>query len=264
MTLYPGVALVTGAASGIGRATAVSFAHEGCLRIVICDQNPAGLDETRKLIAATNASADVLVQKVDVIQSSEITEAITSAVAKFGRLDYAINCAGIGNIAKRSTELAEDEFEKIFQINYRGCWLSSRAELKQMLQQEPLSTHDGRPGVRGAVVNIASQLGLVGRPTAPAYCSAKSAVIAMTRCDAIDYSKDNIRVNCICPGLIDTPMTHRDPEKLKAMTASLAIAPMDRWGTAQEVADACLFLCSSKASFIQGAALVVDGGYTIN
>lgn len=111
---------------------------------------------------------------------------VSLVASKWGRLDYAINCAGIGNIAKRSTDISEEEFESIYRVNYRGCWLSSRAELKQMLTQEPLPSHDGRPGVRGAVVNIASQLGIVSRPTAPAYCASKAAVISMTRSDAID------------------------------------------------------------------------------
>ncbi|TVY35708.1 3-oxoacyl-[acyl-carrier-protein] reductase [Lachnellula occidentalis] len=114
-------------------------------------------------------------------------------------------------------------------INYRGCWLSSRAELAQMVRQEPLPSHDGRPGERGSVVNIASQLGVVGRPNAP--------------------------VEQLW-GKVDTPMTQREPEFRKALEPAIAIAPMKRMGTAQEIADACLFLCSGKASFVQGHALV--------
>jgi len=130
-----------------------------------------------------------------------------------------------------------------------------------MLKQDPLPTHDGRPGCRGSIVNIASQLGIVGRSAAAAYCASKAAVISMTRCDAIDYSKDDIRVNCVCPGVIDTPMTR---PKMDTLGPAIAMAPMNRPGTAQEVADCVLFLCSSKASFVQGSAMVVDGGYTIN
>lgn len=166
--------------------------------------------------------------------------------------------AGIIGAAQPSHLQTLSDFDKVLAVDYRGLWLCSRAAITQMLTQSPLPTHDGRPGNRGSVVNIASQLGIVARTTAPAYCSAKAAVIGLTKADAIDYSKENIRINCVCPGVIDTPMV--DEEVMKAKS----IAPMDRPGTAQEVADCVLFLCSSKASFVQGSALVVDGGYIIN
>jgi len=134
-----------------------------------------------------------------------------------------------------------------------------------MLKQDPLLNHDSeRPPQRGAIVNIASQLGIVGRSVAPAYCASKAAVISMTRCDAIDYSKDGIRVNCVCPGVIDTPMTNSDEETVRLLEPAVKIAPLERMGKPGEIADAALFLCSTKASFVQGHAMVVDGGYTIN
>ncbi|KAN0102674.1 short chain dehydrogenase [Hyaloscypha variabilis] len=264
MTLFPGVALITGAASGIGRATAISFALEGCRQIAISDINLNGLHETAKYMKEVSSDVDILVQQVDMQEEVQIEYMVQAAAKKFGRVDYAVNCAGVGGIRERSIDLTAKQFDFVTNINYRGVWLSSRAELAQMLKQEPLPTHDGRPGSRGAIVNIASQLGIVSTYSAPAYCAAKAAVISMTRSDAIDYSKENIRINCVCPGIIDTPMTHGDSGFTKALETSIAIAPMNRKGTPQEVADACLFLCSSKASFVQGHAMVVDGGYIIN
>jgi NAD(P)-dependent dehydrogenase (short-subunit alcohol dehydrogenase family) len=179
----------------------------------------------------------------------------------FSRLDYAVNCAGILSESLRSTEMPVSMFDRITNINYRGSWLSSRAALSQMLRQQPLPEH---PDLRGAVVNIASQLGIVARPGAAAYCASKAAIINMTRSDAIDYSRDGIRVNCVCPGVIETPMTTGSEEMKEMLRPAIDIAPMRRMGTPDEVANAVLFLCSSQASFIQGHALVVDGGYTIN
>ncbi|KAK5138446.1 hypothetical protein LTR08_000032 [Meristemomyces frigidus] len=261
MSLYPGVALVTGAASGIGQATAVSFAKEGCSKIVIADRNDHGLEKTYSLIKDVASGCEVLAGNTDVSKAESVQSLVDKAVERFGRIDYVCNAAGVLSNNERSDATTLDEFDRINGINYRGCWMCSRAEIKQMLKQASLPTHDGRPGNRGSIVNIASQLGIVGRPAAPAYCGSKAAVISMTRCDAIDYSKDDIRVNCVCPGIIETPMT---TPNMDVLGSAIAIAPMNRPGTAQEVADCVLFLCSSKASFVQGSALVVDGGYVIN
>lgn len=266
MTLFPGVALVTGAASGIGQATAISFVREGCRKVAIAGQNSAGLAETeqlmRELVSTSVAGElDIVCHVTDVSQEAEIDALLEKTVRDLGRVDYAVNCAGVLQKEQTSHETSVEDFDRINRVNYRGCWLSSRAEIKQMLKQEPLPTHDGRPGNRGAIVNIASQLGLVGRPGAPAYCASKAAVISLTQCDAIDYSPANIRVNCVCPGVIDTPMTR---PHMDTYAPAIAIAPLNRPGTAQEIADTILFLCSSKATFCQGMALICDGGYVQN
>jgi NAD(P)-dependent dehydrogenase (short-subunit alcohol dehydrogenase family) len=133
-----------------------------------------------------------------------------------------------------------------------------------MVQQEPLPGQHQIRKQRGAIVNIASQLGIVSRPGAVAYSASKAAVVNMTRADAIDYSQDGIRVNCVCPGIIDTPMTTGNKEAQERLQPAIEIAPMKRFGLPEEIADAVLFLCSGEASFVQGHALVVDGGYTIN
>ncbi|KAK4967905.1 hypothetical protein LTR42_010233 [Elasticomyces elasticus] len=175
MSLYPGVALITGSASGIGQASAISFAREGCKKIVLADRNAEGLEETKEAIKAASSECDVLTVETDVSSAESVDHLVEQAVASFGRIDYSCNAAGIGSLCKRSGVLSNnersdattpDEFDRINGINYRGCWLCSRAEIKQMLKQEPLPTHDGRNGSRGSVVNIASQLGIVGRPAA--------------------------------------------------------------------------------------------------
>ena len=180
--------------------------------------------------------------------------------ANFGRIDYAVNVAGVVGNNQSTTETSTEDFDKINSVNYRGVFLCTREALKYMKEQEPLPSHDSsRSAQRGSVVSIASQLGLVSRPNAPTYCASKAAVIGLTKSDAIDYAKYDIRVNCVCPGLIETPMTSGG-----RFQSSIDIAPMKRMGKPEEVADAVLFLCSTKASFVTGHAMVVDGGYIIN
>ncbi|OJJ99693.1 hypothetical protein ASPACDRAFT_119325 [Aspergillus aculeatus ATCC 16872] len=265
---FPGVAVITGAGgTGIGAAVAKSFAAAGCARIAITDLNPSSLNDTQEAILATSPNVRLLAQAGDISDESFVESFIAAVVSKFGRLDYAVNCAGVLGDALRSTETSTEIFDRITNINYRGSWLCSRAELRQMIAQDPLPCQDDsalREGPRGAVVNIASQLGIVGRPGAPAYCASKAAIIAMTRSDAIDYAREGIRVNCVCPGVIETPMTTSSEEVRERLRPAVEIAPMKRMGKPEEVADAVLFLCSSFASFVQGHALVVDGGYIIN
>ncbi|KAL2109753.1 hypothetical protein VUR80DRAFT_2048 [Thermomyces stellatus] len=260
MTFFPGAALVTGAASGIGREVAISFALQRCPRIALLDIDEAGLEDTARECLAINPEVTLLRERYDARKEDEVKGAVDSVHDRFGRIDYAVNCAGVMGPMKPSHELTVKEFDDITSSNYRGLWLMSRAELGHMVSQEPLPTHDGRPGNRGCVVNIGSNLALVSRPGTPAYSASKAAVVSLTKSDAIDYSPHNIRVNCVCPGLIATPMT----KDLPPDDPALSVAPMGRMGTPREVADAVLFLASSRATFIQGAALCVDGGYTIN
>ncbi|PYH98671.1 oxidoreductase [Aspergillus ellipticus CBS 707.79] len=263
---FPGAAVITGAGgTGIGAAVAKGFASTGCERIAITDLNPSSLDHTRAAILASHPQIRLVVKAGDISDETFVEAFINEVVGVFGRLDYAVNCAGILGEALRTTETSTAIFDHINNVNYRGSWLCSRAELRQMVKQDPLSSHDpNRAPQRGAIVNVASQLGIVGRPSAPAYCSSKAAVIAMTRSDAIDYSDDGIRVNCVCPGVIETPMTTYNEEARERLRPAVEIAPMKRMGKPEEVADAVLFLCSTLASFVQGHALVVDGGYVIN
>ncbi|CAJ2511148.1 Uu.00g067730.m01.CDS01 [Anthostomella pinea] len=273
----PGVAFITGAGgTGIGVAVAKAFARSGCSRLAITDIK--SLAQTRDAVLAISPKAQVLSREGDIADESFVTSFAADITNKFSRLDYAVSCAGVLGESLRSHETPMSAFDRVTNVNYKRTWLSSRAALSQMVKQEPL---DGSKQ-RGAVVNIASQLGIVARPTAgessksepppvdnclhweAPYCASKAAIVNMTRSDAIDYSRDGIRVNCVCPGVIETPMTTGSPEVTERLRPAIAIAPMQRMGTADEVADAALFLCSSQSSFIQGHALVVDGGYIIN
>ncbi|UNI18766.1 hypothetical protein JDV02_005018 [Purpureocillium takamizusanense] len=261
MTLFPGVALVTGAASGIGKQVAISFAAEGCRKVALLDRDVPALEDTKaRAEAAAPEGVEILSLAVDVLDEGDIEAAFDQVIGKFGRVDYAVNCAGIYRTDKVSHELSPAEFDNIMGINTRGLWLCSRQALKHMVSQEPLPTHDGRPGNRGSVVNISSNLGIVSKEGSPAYNASKTAIVSLTRSDAIDYAPHNIRVNCVCPGIIDTPLTADIPED----SPGVLTAPMKRKGTPQEVADAVLFLSNPKASFILGANLLVDGGYVIH
>ncbi|CAN8104841.1 unnamed protein product [Discula destructiva] len=259
---FPGVALITGAGgTGIGAAAARGFAKAGCHRIAITDVNAGTLAATKTALLKINPQARISVRSGDVADETFVESLVAATIADFGRLDYVVNCAGILGEALKSSETPVSAFDRINNVNYKGSWLVSRAALGKLVKQEPLPDH---PQQRGSIVNIASQLGLVGRPEAAPYCASKAAVIGMTRCDAIDYSEYGIRVNCVCPGVIRTPMTTGTSEIEARMQPAVDIAPMKRMGTPEEVANAVLFLCSSDASFVQGHALVVDGGYTIN
>ncbi|KAJ5602628.1 hypothetical protein N7537_005584, partial [Penicillium hordei] len=248
--------------TGIGAATTKAFAAAGCTQIAITDLNEESLQQTAKVVTSTYPKVRLLVMAGDVADDQFSDAFINAVVQEFGRVDYAVNCAGVLSKPLRSAEMSLEEFDRVNNINYRGCWLSSRAELRQMVTQSGLPSHDSnRPPQRGAVVNVSSQLGIVSRPGAPAYCASKAAVIGMTRADAIDYSKDGIRVNCVCPGVIETPLVMEKPEVREAIMPAVETAPMKRMGQPAEVADAILFLCSTQASFVQGHAMVVDGGY---
>ncbi|KAL2829083.1 hypothetical protein BJY01DRAFT_255160 [Aspergillus pseudoustus] len=272
---FPGVAVITGAARGIGAAIVTGFAESGCRRIAITDILETELADLRKsLLARVNPQDDpegltILALPGDITSESFIEEFITAAKTRFGRIDYLVNIAGVGKPYRRSVEVEVQEFDFINNVNYRAAWLCSRAALRIMTAQEPLASpgnNEGwtRPAQRGSVVNIASQLGLVSRPGASAYCASKAAVIGMTKADAIDYSKDSIRVNCVCPGVVETEMTTLSGVVREGLKESVNIAPMGRMGHVREIADCVLFLSSYKASFVQGHAMVVDGGYIIN
>lgn len=264
-TSFPGVALVTGAAgTGIGSATAEAFAAAGCTRIALTDINMALLESVKSQIEQAHPQTQLCAIAGDISDAAFVRDLVDQVVARFGRLDYAVNCAGVSVRKARCDEMEVDEFDRVNAVNYRGVWLSSRAEISAMLQQGPLKSRiPGRLPQRGAIVNIASQLGIVGKAKQGPYCASKAAVISLTRTDAIDYAKDGIRVNCICPGVIETPMTVWNDASREAMEPYVQMAPVGRIGRPDEIADAALFLCSERASFVVGHAMVVDGGYIL-
>jgi len=242
------VALVTGGASGIGRATALTFAREGA-KLVIADMNEEGGQQTVHMI--TEQGGDAIFVTTDVSKAVEVQALISQAVATYGRLDYAHNNAGIsGGLRALTAEYPEEQWHQVLAVNLTGVWLCMKYEIPQMLQ------HGG-----GAIVNTASVAGLVGGVGLSSYVASKHGVVGLTKTAALEYAKQGIRVNCVCPGVIHTPMTERglsDPER-KAQI--IVREPIGRVGTPEEVAEAVVWLCADAASFVTGHTMTVDGGY---
>jgi NAD(P)-dependent dehydrogenase (short-subunit alcohol dehydrogenase family) len=247
-------ALITGGARGIGRATALLFAREGA-RVMVSDMSADGARETVSLINAAGGQA--LAQPADVTKPGEVTSLIEGTVRAFGRLDCAFNNAGIsgyqvGAGGKKTADWPEEAFDRMVDVNLKGVWLCMRDELKQMLSQ----------GGGGAIVNTASIAGLVGLPTSSIYVAAKHGVVGLTKTAAIEYAESGIRVNAVAPGYIETDMT-KDVMKRRGEQI-MATTPMRRMGTANEIAEMVCWLCSNRASYVNGATYNVDGGYVAN
>ena len=242
------VALVTGAGSGIGRASALTFAREGA-KVVVADVVVEGGEETVGMIKT--AGGEALFVKADVSQAVEVEALINKTLATYGRLDCAHNNAGIEGAVATTAECTEENWDRIIAINLKGVWLCMKYEIPQMLKQGG-----------GAIVNTASGAGLVGIPRAGAYVASKHGVVGLTKTAALEYAKAGIRVNAVCPGVIDTPMvqriTSRRPHLVERMAAG---EPVGRMGKPQEIAEAVVWLCSEAASFVTGHAMAVDGGY---
>ena len=243
------VALVTGAANGIGRATAQAFAAEG-LKVVVADLDVLGGEETVALIQA--AGGEALFVSCNVTQEADVQNLMARTVEAYGRLDYAFNNAGIEIEKGRLAEGSLDEFDAIMGVNVKGVWLCMKYQLPLLLAQGG-----------GAIVNTASVAGLGAAPKMSIYAASKHAVIGLTKSAAIEYAKKKIRVNAVCPAVIDTDMFRRayeaDPKKAEF---AAAMHPVGRIGKVEEIASAVLYLFSDGAAFTTGHALAVDGGAT--
>jgi NAD(P)-dependent dehydrogenase (short-subunit alcohol dehydrogenase family) len=245
------VALVTGGASGIGRATAVAMAREGA-RLAVVDRAEEGASATVDLINAAGGQAIAI--GGDVTREDDVAAMVARTVAAFGQINCAFNNAGIntravGPAGQRTHELSRTSFDRMLAVNLTGVFLCLKHEVKQMLAQ----------GGGGAIVNTASIAGLIGLPTSAHYVAAKHGVVGLTKTAAMEYALDGIRVNCVNPGYITTPMTK---ETMEARGDEiLAKVPMQRMGSPEEIAEAVVWMCSDKASFMTGASQVVDGGY---
>src|SRR5438128_3179377 len=225
------VALVTGGASGIGRATALTFAREGA-KLVIADMNEEGGQQTVHLIIEQGGEA--IFVRTDVSQAVEVQALISKAVEIYGRLDCAHNNAGISGGGRALTaEYAEDTWHQVIAVNLTGVWLCMKYEIPQMLQQGS-----------GAIVNTASVAGLIGGRGIAAYAASKHGVVGLTKTAALEYAQQGVRVNCICPGVIETPMTARGLRHPERRARIMASAPMGRIGTPEEVAEAVVWICS--------------------
>jgi NAD(P)-dependent dehydrogenase (short-subunit alcohol dehydrogenase family) len=241
------VAVVTGGASGIGRATALAFAQEGA-RVVVADQDSEGGAETARMIMSHGGYA--LFATVDVTQAHEVAMLVEQTVAHYGRLDIAFNNAGAAGVPGLTHEQSEEEFERLIGVNLKGIWLCMKHEIPQMLNQGG-----------GVIVNTSSLLGLSGDRNAAIYAASKHGVLGLTKSAAKEYITRGIRINAICPGTIRTPMLERslggDPESIPGFGDWI---PAGRIGTPEEVAAAVLWLCSDGAAFVVGHELQVDGG----
>jgi NAD(P)-dependent dehydrogenase (short-subunit alcohol dehydrogenase family) len=247
MLLQGKVALVTGGASGIGRAAARALAREGAA-VVVADINAVGGEETVRPIKAAGGQA--LFAHADVSKAADVEALVAVAVRAFGGLDCAFNNAGIGGLLSRVPDKTEDEWDAVFNINLKGVWLCMKYEIPAILE---------RGG--GSIVNTASLAGLNGFAQGSAYAASKHGVVGLTKSAALEYARQNIRVNAVCPSFIDTPMVKDMIEAVPRMEAvTQSLSPMRRLGEADEVAEAVVWLCSDKASFITGHALPLDGG----
>jgi len=241
------VALVTGGTTGIGRDTAVLFAKAGA-KVVVSGRRETEGKETSNLIRA--AGGDGLFVKSDVSKSSDVQSLVQKTFEKFGRLDIAFNNAGIEGKWVPLIEQSLEDWDAVIDINLKGTWLCLKYEIQQMLKQ----------GGGGTIVNMSSVAGLMGAAGAGVYCASKHGVIGLTRTAALEHAANGIRVNAVCPAVIETAMSDRafaDPEANKRV---LALHPIGHFGKPMEVAEAVLWLCSSKSSFMTGHYIVLDGG----
>jgi NAD(P)-dependent dehydrogenase (short-subunit alcohol dehydrogenase family) len=244
-------ALVTGAGSGIGRAAALAFAREGAW-VAAADLKPDAARETARMVEAAGGQAVAV--EVDVTDDDAVAAMVGAAVKAFGGLDCAFNNAGIAPYqvdaaAQKIADVAPEAWQRLLDVNLTGVWRCLRHEVAQM------RTQGG-----GAIVNTASILGLVGSATSSAYAAGKHGVVGLTRTAALDHAEENIRVNAVCPGYVETPMT--EDAMQRRGDRIMARVPMGRMGTPEEIAEAVVWLCSDRASFVTGAAWAVDGGYT--
>lgn len=241
------VAIITGGGSGIGRATALLFAREGA-SVVVGDLNHDTAQATVTAIQAEGGTACAV--RVNVTQAAEVEQLIASAVREYGRLDILFNNAGIGKRVAL-TDMSEDDWQQVIDVDLKSIFLCSKYAVPVMCR-----------GGGGCIINTASIYGLVGAEGVAAYNAAKGGVVLLTRTMAIDHARDNIRVNCICPGHTDTPILdtlRQDEPMLRTIRQRY---PLGRFGRPEEIAYGVLFLASEASSFVTGTALVVDGGYT--
>ncbi|BAS26662.1 SDR family oxidoreductase [Limnochorda pilosa] len=244
--------LVTGGSSGIGRATALAMAREGA-RVAVADVAVEGGEETVRMM--TQAGGDAVFIRTDVSRDSDVAALVRSTVDRFGRLDVAVNNAGIEGTLAPLAEYPEEMFDRVVAVNLKGVWLCMKHEIPELLEQGG-----------GAIVNMASILGLVAFPNAAAYTAAKHGVVGLTRVAAVEYAARGIRVNAVCPGFIETPMVMergvaagRQRETYEKIAG---LHPIGRLGKPEEIAGMVVALLSDRASFVTGAVLPVDGALT--
>lgn len=243
------VAIVTGGTSGIGRDTALLFAQAGAKVVVAGRRDVEGKEVVE---AIGKAGGDAIFVKTDVSKGSDVQNLVRRTVEKYGRLDVAFNNAGIEGDWLPITELSEEQFERVIDINLKGVWLCLKYEIPEMLKAGG-----------GTIVNMSSVAGLMGTPGAAPYGASKHGVIALTRTAALEFAKSNIRVNAVCPAVIESPMENRLFGAPDVHTFMEGLHPIGRIGKPREISDAVLWLASDKSSFMTGHYMVLDGGFLV-
>jgi NAD(P)-dependent dehydrogenase (short-subunit alcohol dehydrogenase family) len=240
------VAMVTGGSFGIGRATAIAFAERGA-KVVVADY----VEDHQTVNMIADKGGEAIFIKCDVSKTEDVRMMIEETINTYGQLDYAFNNAGIEGIQGTTTECTDENWERTIGVNLKGVWLCMKYEIPEMQKQKG-----------GAIVNCASIAGLVGFPGLPAYVASKHGIVGLTKTAALEFAKENIRVNAVCPGVIKTPMIDRFTGKDKAAEKQFVdMEPIGRMGEPEEVAEAVIWLCSDGASFVTGDAMAVDGGW---
>src|SRR5258707_419663 len=246
MRLTHKVAIITGGGSGIGKAIAAAFAREGASVVI------AGRDQKKLNSAAAEIGGDCLAVTADVSKAKDVEKLVGAAIAKFKRIDVLVNNVGV-LLPGTAEQLSEKDFDQTFNVNVRGLWLLSRAVLPHMR-----ASNSGG----GSIINIGSVLSMLGAANRVAYAASKGAVLAMTRAMALDHAGENIRVNCICPGIVETELVAKFNMDESARRQRLAMHPAGRFGQPDDVAGLAVFLASDESAWITGTAQTVDGGYS--
>lgn len=242
------VCIVTGGTSGIGRDTAILFAKAGT-KVVVAGRREAEGQETVDRVHA--AGGDAFFVKTDVSKAAEVDRLVHKTVEKFGALDIAFNNAGIEGSLSPIAEQSEADWDNTIDINLKGTWLCLKYEIQQMLKQ----------GRGGAIVNMASIAGLMGSSGFATYCASKHGVMGLTKSAALETARNGIRINVVCPAVIETPMGERVFGAPDIKPYAISLHPLGRFGKPMEVAEAVLWMCSDRASFMTGQSLVLDGGF---
>lgn len=242
------VALVTGGSSGIGRAAAIAFAQRGA-KVVIADVVED--KEAVTINAVKDAGSEAYFIQCNVASDADVKAMIEQIVKTHGRIDFAFNNAGVEGLMAKVQDCEESNWDKVIDVNLKGCWLCMKYEIPQMLKQGG-----------GAIVNCSSVAGLMGFATLPAYVASKHGMVGLTKSAALENAQSNIRINAVCPGVITTPMMERITHGDRAAEEQYEkTEPMGRFGRPEEIAEAVVWLCSDAASFVTGIAMPVDGGW---